>query len=270
MFPINSKDNRHIKAAVRIRNGKEKGLIFVEGRRLAHEAVRSRIRISEAFFSADFLAAPENTGLAGAIADRAKEAFELPAKLFAHICDTKTPQGIALICERPVSSVEDLTKIMESPDSPAPLVMVLDRISNPGNLGSVFRTAEAAGVKAVVTTIGSVDAFAPAVLRGSMGAAFRIPVVEKAELAGILSFLKEKGFRIFVTRADGATPFYEADWSLPAAIVFGSEAHGIQEEAERIADVSVSIPMEEGVESLNLGVSAGIILFEARRVRRSG
>lgn len=264
MLPVSSKDNRHYKSAIRVRNGKEKGLVFVEGKRLALEAVKSRFRILEAFFSNEFLASGAD-GLIGAISDRADHSFSLPQKLFNSLAETKSPQGIALICARPEAGLDDLFHRKESGDWSVPAIIVLDRISNPGNLGAVLRTAEAAGAIGAVTTAGSVDAFSPAVLRGSMGAAFRLPVVEKQDLRQVTDRLRSDGFRIAATAAGSGEDYSKVDWSVPTAIVFGSEAHGLAESASGLADISISIPMEDEVESLNLAVSCGIILFEVRR-----
>ena len=263
MLPLASKDNRHFKSAVRVRNGKDKGLIFVEGRRLAVEAVRSRLKIAEAFFSRSFAASNENAGVLGAVEDRAGSSFELSDKLFDQLADTKTPQGIALICERPSHSLENLR--IER-DGAMPLAVVLDRISNPGNLGAVLRTAEAAGASCVVTTMGSADAFAPAVLRGSMGAAFRLPIVEKRPLEEIAAWARSQGAALAATSAEGTKDYTEADLVRPLAIFFGSEAHGLDSAAVEW-DETVRIPLERDVESLNLAVSAGIILFETKRRR---
>jgi TrmH family RNA methyltransferase len=265
MLSITSKDNRHFKSAVRVRNGKEKDLIFVEGRRLASEAIRSRLKIREAFFSKDFISSENSLGLVGAIEERAEDAFELPEKLFNTLADTKSPQGILLVCDRPASSLDLIAGKLSGEGEGLPLVVVLHKISNPGNLGAVLRTAEAAGAAGVITTQGSVDAFSPAVLRGSMGAAFRLPVVEKLTTADVFSWAKEHGARIVGTAADAESDYSAQDWKKASVVLFGSEAHGMKDAGSEPADILIRIPLEDGVESLNLAVSAGIILFEAKR-----
>jgi TrmH family RNA methyltransferase len=265
MLSITSKDNRHFKSAVRVRNGKEKDLIFVEGRRLASEAIRSRLKIREAFFSREFASAESSLGLVGAIEERADDAFELPDKLFSGLADTKSPQGVLLVCERPSASLEKIGSRLADSDRGIPVVVVLHKISNPGNLGAVLRTAEAAGAAGVITTQGSVDAFTPAVLRGSMGAAFRLPVVEKLSTDDVFAWARESAATIIGTAADAGSDYSSQDWGRSTVVIFGSEAHGMQDSDSERADLNVRIPLEDGVESLNLAVSAGVILFEAKR-----
>lgn len=265
MLSITSKDNRHFKSAVRVRNGKEKDLIFIEGRRLASEALRSRLKIREAFFSRDFASAENSLGLVGALDERADDAFELPEKLFNSLADTKSPQGVLLVCERPVASLAKIADGIAGENDGLKLAVVLEKISNPGNLGAVLRTVEAVGAAGVITTPGSVDAFAPSVLRGSMGAAFRLPVVEKLAMKEIFSWAREIGARVIGTAADAGSEYTSVDWNKPTVAVFGSEAHGIHDEEKEGVEEMARIPLAEGVESLNLAVSAGIILFEAKR-----
>lgn len=261
MKVITSKDNPKVKAAIKVRRGKDRNNIFVEGRRLAEEALSSGIPVRAAFFSSGFLSAEENLSLATVISRGPTPAFELDDKLFHSLADTASPQGIVLICSRPVATLEDLAA--QAP--PLPVTVFLDRASNPGNLGAILRTTEAAGATGVITSAGSVDAFSPAVLRGSMGASFRVPVAEKVPEAQAFDWARRKGLKVIVAASDAVKSYLEADLTSPSLIVFGSEAHGTSPAAMEAADEKIMIPMENGVESLNLAVSAGIVLFEARR-----
>ena len=180
--------------------------------------------------------------------------FQVSDEVMAAMSATETPPGIlATIAVKPV------------PIPPRPsLIVILDAMTNPGNLGTVLRTAAAAGVGAMLLSPGCVDIYNPKVVRGSMGALLRFPVhqVEWQEIAAIV-----KHMHVWVAAAEGATVYSEVDWREPAALIIGSEAHGAGNEAYKLADGSVSIPMSNKTESLNAAIAAGIIIFEAARQR---
>lgn len=260
---ISSKDNPQIKAAVKIRSGKVRDRIFVEGKRLSEEALGSGIPVRAAFFSRSFLESGQERDLTQTFSRGSVAAFELSDSVFRVISDTPSPQGVALVCERPVHRLDDIMP----KTGEVPLILFLEGISNPGNLGAVIRTAEAAGATGVITSVGSVDAFGPAVLRGSMGASFRLPVVERTGVAEACEWAKRKGIKVIATAANSDAIYTEADLTGPSMLVLGSEAHGFGDAVIERAAETIGIPMAKGVESLNLAVSAGIILFEARRQR---
>src|SRR6478672_6712257 len=160
---ITSRDNGRLMAARRVRDGRDKFRIFVEGRRLAEEALRSGLKITECFLSEGF----DDPGLAGNIT---APRFRVPEKIFKTVTDTETPQGIILVAERP--SMRPFTKSL------LPMTLFLTEINNPSNLGAILRTAESAGVSHVVLSKGSTDPYAPKALRASMGSAFRISIEE--------------------------------------------------------------------------------------------
>ena len=143
-------------------------------------------------------------------------------------------------------------------------MLILDSITNPGNLGTMLRTAAAAGVDAVLLTSGCVDIYNPKVVRGSMGALLRLPVhqLEWDDMARAVDRM-----RIWVAEAGGSRAYTAVDWRQPSALIVGNEAHGAGDDAYTLADGSVSIPMSVETESLNAAIAAGIILFEAARQR---
>lgn len=263
MQRITSRDNEKIKHALRVRGGKEPGEIFIEGKRLAAEALGSGLLLEYAFIASDLLAREGEDELKRALAGSGVPVYELPNKLLASIADTESPQGIILIGQRPSAGLSEAF----ASDRPGglPIVLLLSRVNNPGNLGAILRTAEAAGVRNVITSAGSADAFSPKALRASMGSAFRLRVVEKAEEIDVISLAKRAGFVVSGTTADGAAAHTAIDWNQKRLLVFGSEASGISPELEATLDERIAIGMEKPVESLNLAVSAGVILFEARR-----
>lgn len=253
---IESRDNQKLKYARKVRDGKIAGSIFIEGLRLAEEVLRSDLQINDVFFTGEPAKnAPE-------LLDKFANAnlFEVSPKIFDSICDTKNSQGIILIGDKPASGKE----IIEIDKIP-PLVVMLHRINNPGNLGAILRTCEAAGVSNVIITENSADVFSPKSLRGSMGAAFRLRLWTNAGFVEALNWAKTENLISICADVNSQTSFRSVDWKKPRLLIFGSEAHGLSSEERNLIDESLIIPMENEVESLNLAVSCAVILFEAKR-----
>lgn len=252
---IKSKDNAKLKLAREVRDGRNSEMIFVEGFRLAGEGLRSQIAVRLCLVSEDVDAG--NELLRQVAAANIPTAF-VAAKLFAGVADTKTPQGIIMLAERP--AVSKLNDVLGKG-----LVVLLKQANDPSNVGSILRTAEAAGVEAVVLTKGSADAFSPKALRASMGAAFRVPVVQNAEFADAVRQAKNSGMTVTAADIKGDKDYTEIDRQSDRLLVFGSEAHGLDDAELSLVEEVIKIQMKNGVESLNLAVSAAIIMFEAAR-----
>jgi TrmH family RNA methyltransferase len=246
---ITSRDNGRLMAARRVRDGRDKFRVFVEGRRLAEEAVRSGLKVTECFLSEEFDEAD--------IAFVNAPTFRMPEKVFKTVADTDTPQGIILIAERPTGSSNGKGSL--------PITIFLTEVNNPSNLGAICRTAEAAGVRNIILSKGSADPYSPKALRASMGSAFRLGILEGATLEDAVSVAHRQRSVVTGTSLDVNASYLDVDWSRPRLLVFGSEAHGLSESEGMLLDEAIRIPMASDVESLNLAVSAGIILFEARR-----
>ena len=169
--------------------------------------------------------------------------------------DTETPAGILAVLP---------LKPLQLPSSPT-LLLILDRVRDPGNLGTMLRTAGAAGADGILLTSGTVDAYNPKVVRAGMGAHLRLPIKQAAwaEIDRITDDMT-----VWVASADGSSAYDEVNWRRPCALIIGSEAHGAGPEAERVADGSVYIPMHATTESLNAAIAAAVILFETARQRR--
>ena len=250
---ITSRDNRRLAEARKVRDGKVADKMFVEGTRLVREALRSDIAIEECFFSDDFHDDELRNAFHGPV-------FELPAKLFRSIADTDNSQGVIVIAKRPNAS-----SLRPSVASLLPVVIYLHEINNPANLGAVIRTAEAAGAGGVIISNNSADVFSPKALRAAMGSSFRMPIWENAGLEDILRWAKENGYITTAADVSAGTTYTSVDWEKPRLLVCGSEAHGLTTAQLDRVNEKISIPMRHGVESLNLAVSAGVILFEAKR-----
>ena len=254
---LTSRDNSRLVNARKVRDGKVREQIFIEGRRLVSEALSSTLAIDECFVSEDF----RDPELLDAVAERTDAIAQLPTRIFASFCDTDHSQGIILIANRP-NAVKDLTL----GNSALPVVIFLNEINNPSNLGAVLRAALAAGVAGVIVSKNSADIYSPKSLRAAMGASFRLPIWDNAAFEDVLRWAKTK--ELITTAADvsaAAVKYSEVNWKTPRLLILGSEAHGLSKGELAAIDEKIKIPMENRVESLNLAVSAGVILFEAKR-----
>lgn len=257
---ISSRDNAKLKHARSVRDGKAGGEIFVEGVRLVAEALRSDTKITAALVTVDFASSPESAGILEQLQIKRVPVLKVAARAFDSIADTESPQGIVVLAERPNYGLATL-------QPPTSLVVFLEKINNPSNLGAVIRTAEAAGVAAVITSRDSADAFSPKSIRASMGSCFRLPVIERVSFSEAVGWAREAGFETTAADIGGTKSYIEIDWKIPRLLIFGSEAHGLSERELAQVDQKVVIPMANSVESLNLAVSAGVLLFEAKRQR---
>lgn len=245
-----------------MRDGAVDDLIFVEGLRLAEEVLRSQLKISDVFFTGEFAKTERGAEFLQNI--ETSKCFEVSAKIFDSLADTKNSQGVILICEKPETDrtiVENVvSKLLKTP-----LLVLLHQINNSSNLGAILRTCEAAGVSGVITTNNSANAFSPKALRGAMGASMRLPMWTNADFFAVLDWARAKSLISICADVNAKTSYLETDWKKPRLLIFGSEAHGLNSEEFARIDESLLIPMANRVESLNLAVSAGVILFEAKR-----
>jgi TrmH family RNA methyltransferase len=227
----------------------------IEGLRLIEEALKAGVVPAFVFFTSDLSGSQRGRELLAVIENLPSECFVVTDKVMRALSDTVSPQGTMAV----VPFLELLL-----PGNPW-LVLVVDRVRNPGNLGAILRSAEAAGVGQVVLTPATVDVYNPKVVRGATGAHFYLPIatgVSWSEIAGTL-----EGRQILLAEAKGEKVYYDVDWTKPSALIVGSEAEGANQEAERIAAERIVIPMEGEAESLNVAIAAAVILFEAARQR---
>jgi TrmH family RNA methyltransferase len=189
---------------------------------------------------------------------------EVPERIFASMADTKNSQGVILVAERPPT--ENGSSIMSAlASAKLPLVIFLNEINNPSNLGALLRTAEAAGAAGVIASRNSADVYSPKALRAAMGSAFRLAIWDLAEPNEVFRWARENGLVPTATDASAMIDHTDLNWRTRRLLIFGSEAHGLDNLDRQEIQEMIRIPMEPQVESLNLAVSAGVILFEARR-----
>ncbi len=185
--------------------------------------------------------------------------------VFQHLSDTRTPQGILAVVQQLHYEIDDLFGNQGKPS----LVIVLENVQDPGNLGTIIRTAEAAGVTGILMSSGCADIYNPKVTRSTMGSIFRVPFVYTQDLHASLEHLKIKGVQLFAAHLKGSTGLYDQSYTGPSAFLIGNESKGLTAETVALADQAVRIDMSGEVESLNAAIASAIMMFEARRQRTS-
>jgi TrmH family RNA methyltransferase len=244
--------------ALKVRGGGK--VCLLEGPRLLGEALAAEVKIEEVAVTP---AAEEHPAVATTLATlrgRGIPVRRLAAGLIASLSEAASTQGVLALAHPPASDEKRLF-------SGRPLVVVADAVQDPGNLGGLLRTAEAAGASGAYLTAGCADPFSWRALRGSMGSALRLPMIRGLAAEEVLDRLEERGVRVFATTADGETRYDEADLTGPTALVFGRESSGLSAPLAQRTSARLRIPLASGVESLNVGVAAGLVLFEAARQR---
>ncbi len=243
-------------------------LALLEGPRLLSEALDAGARVVTVAASARLERTPAGRELLVRLEQRRIELRWLDDVLLASLSEVESAQGVLALVARPRFDEARLFA------APAPLLLVAVGVQNPGNLGALLRTAEAAGAHGAYLTSGCADVFGWKALRGSMGSALRLPHVAGLELADVLTRLRARNVRIAAaapeTNAAGTNslPYTHCDWRAALALLVGNEGAGLPDVALRAADLRLTIPMAGAVESLNVGVAAGVLLFEAARQRR--
>lgn len=237
------------------------GGVAIEGTRIIEEAIRSGLKFQAIFFSESGRA--HATRLLPQISSHV-EALLLPDDVFSSAVSTETPQGVAALVKVKPARMEDLLE----PVNQDLLLAGIAGLQDPGNLGTIIRCAEAFGVRAVLLGEKTVSPFNAKAVRASAGSLFRTPLI-KVPLAETLSRLKETGVRVLATSSHKGRPLPEADFTGRAMVVIGNEGAGVPPEILSAADQVITIPHSARVESLNAGIAASIVLYEAARQRTS-
>ena len=236
------------------------GLAVLEGAKLAEEALDARVQIIECAVAPDALAGP-HAALVARLEEGGAAVRVLAPDVLGALSEAHTSQGILAIARRPAFDEERIYR-------DTPLIVVGVGIQNPGNTGALLRTAEAAGATGAYLTAGSADAMSWKALRGSMGSAFRVPHVSGLGPDDALGRLAAHGVTTIAAVASRGDRYDAMDFTGPVAFLFGNEGAGLPAEVAARADRRVAIPMAPPVDSLNVAVAAGILLFEAGRQRR--
>ena len=182
-------------------------------------------------------------------------------EVFAKMADTQTPQGILTVLEQPSY---DLTQLLEQPE---PLFLILENLQDPGNLGTMIRTGEGAGITGVIMNQQTVDIFNPKTIRATMGSIFRVPFVYVPELSTVLTQIHERGIHTYAAHLKGQKSYDSFSFREPTAFLIGNEGNGLTKEISDQAGQYLKIPMEGKVESLNASIAAALLMYEAHRQR---
>ena len=244
---------KYIRSLARRRIRQQEGRFVVEGTRLLEDMVRAGTQPALVLYTAAWAGSPPAQQLLPVLNSAADGCWLASDAVLAACSDTQTPQGVLAV-----------VPIVENQPKPG-LILVLDQVRDPGNLGTILRSAEAAGVGQVLLSPGTVDLYNPKVVRGAMGAHFRLPAAYLT-WADIAARVAQR--QVWLADSAGPVPYDTVDWLAPSALIVGGEAAGAGTQAAALATGRVSIPMTGDVESLNAAMAATTILFEAARQRR--
>jgi TrmH family RNA methyltransferase len=279
---ITSRENKWLKmfrAGLRGTGPEGEDALPVEGRKLVEDSLRSGLEAVALLVSEsgerelEYILRAASESVAGIPRARVLRTTD---KLFESVSGTETPQGVAALFRQPAWQFEDVLRGAASGDGAfragAPLLVVMAAVQDPGNVGTIVRSAEAFGATGVVTTRGSADPWSPKAVRASAGSALRLPLLRGMAIPVLLAQLRVAEVKIVAAssrvtaevgeESDGAVDLRDA-----VAIFIGNEGAGLPAEVERAADARISIPIAESVESLNAGIAASIVLYEAARQR---
>lgn len=254
---ITSTSNVQMKQIVSLlKKAKERKIqqaFVIEGKKMFEEICEQKERVRKAYFSESYWKETYENQTLPVVP------YEIVAdSVFDAIAETVTPQGVLAIVEMPQYSLEQMVKN-------AGTLVLLEDLRDPGNLGTILRTAEAAGVAGVILSKESVDIYNPKVIRSTMGAVYRVPFIYVEDFKGLLLELKEQKVRLLAAHLQGTKTLDKADYSGKVGILIGNEANGLSDEVASLAEEKVIIPMAGDVESLNAAVAAALLMYEAFR-----
>ena len=238
----------------------EDGIYIVEGLRMFVEAPQDKVR--EVYVSESFYKKKREELCLDAWG---KKLEILSDSVYGHVSDTKTPQGVLVVMEQMKYSLEE---VIAGKEGRASLLMVLDNLQDPGNLGTILRAGEAAGVTGVVMSSDCVDIYNPKVIRSTMGSIYSMPFIYVEDLPTVVKMLGEKEIHTYAAHLKGKRSYEEEDFTKGTAFLIGNEGNGLRDEVADAAEIYVKIPMCGEVESLNAAIAASVLMFEAARQRR--
>lgn len=247
---ITSKTNEYIKYIKSLhlkKNRDESNEFIVEGPKMVKEVVSSDMKVKKVIICEEIFTEPVDVGN--------NDVEFVSSNVFEYISDTKTPQGIMAIVEKRDNSNIGYVDTM----------FALDNVQDPGNLGTIIRTLDCAGINNLLLSSGCADEYNPKVIRSTMGAIFRVNVFSDLNLKSELEKLKDQGYNIIVTSLEGATNMFEHKFEGKNIVVIGNESNGVSKEIQELANVRIKIPMLGQTESLNAGVAASLVAYEIMR-----
>lgn len=260
IIPIESTANPLVKRIRGLSNRaarRKSGLFIIEGVKVIDEALSRGAGIEDLVVSKTYLESGDHQ-----ILKDAQRVFLLNDKLFAELTDTETPQGVLAIARMHQCREDDLFK------GSTPLVVILDRIQDPGNLGTIFRTALAFSASGLILSHGTVDPYNSKVVRAASGALFAMPFLSGLSLGEAITLVRDRGLKVVALTAPAEKTIGDLELSAPTAFILGNEGQGIEKDALEAADETAMIEISGESESLNVAIAASVALYEARSQRR--
>ena len=261
--PITSKDNRLIKQLRSLSDPqvrRQEKVFTIEGVKMVEEALRDRAGVKQVIASPS-LTRHHGRGIIKLAEEAGIDLLWISDRLMDSVAESKTPQPVLALVDMREQSEDSLL------DHPARLIVVCHQLQDPGNLGTIIRTAEAAGASGVAITQHTVDAYHPKTVRASMGSILRLPVARLTDINLFLGKCSKKGFQTAALVLGGSTTHFALDLTKPTAVILGQEGSGLEERVLKDVQHRVRIPMAETIDSLNVATSAAVILYEALRQR---
>lgn len=254
---ITSTSNSQVKYLVQLQNKskirKENKEFVVEGFKMVEEAPKERV--IKIYVSENFKNSNEE-----ALEKLGVDYEVVSDNVFSQMSDTKTPQGILAIVKMLEYSIDDLF-------NDAPLIAIVENLQDPGNLGTIIRTGEGAGISGVLMSANTVDIYNPKTIRSTMGSIFRVPFVYESDFLEAIDYIRNKNVTVYAAHLDGKNSYTVEKYSKPSAFLIGNEGNGLSDAAAKKADVLIKIPMCGKVESLNAAIATTVLLYEAKRQR---
>ncbi|MDD7718516.1 MAG: RNA methyltransferase [Eubacteriaceae bacterium] len=260
MREIRSKDNRIFKETLKLSQKKyrdREGLYIVEGENLVGEAMEYGL-VKSIFVSEDKADFYRDRGL---LKEARGDTYLVEPKLFDRLAQTETSQGILAVVSKSLYDPETLVKNEKGNSN----YVVLDRLQDPGNIGTIIRTAEGAGYSGVMVLKGTADVFSPKTVRAAAGSVFRNPIIQVEDNRELRKLCDRLGLKLVVTGFDTDKFYFDEDISQNTALVIGNEGNGVSGELMEMSDVRIKIPMMGNLESLNASVAAAILMYETQR-----
>jgi RNA methyltransferase, TrmH family len=264
MSPITSLQNPRVKDAVRLRDGRHRekqGRILIDGARELRRAIAAGVKLLEMFVCEPLCHSDDARELLAALPHCGGDVWHVSEAVFERLAFGQRTEGVLGVAEMPRPTLATLEL-----EQSCPLIAVLEGVEKPGNVGAVLRSADAAGVSAVVVANGRTDLFNPNAIRASLGTIFTMPVCE-ATSGEVLEWLRQRRFQIVAARVDGSVRYTEVDCRGPTAIVLGAEAVGLSPIWSGEGITAVHLPMLGAADSLNVSATAAVLFYEALRQR---
>jgi len=261
--PITSKDNatiKHLHALSEPKHRKKEQAFLIEGVKMVEEALRDNLGV-KMIVASPSLVQHHGKGVLKLAENRSVEVLWVSERLMDSIAESKTPQPVMAVVNMKASSEQGLLT------NNAGLIVLVHQLQDPGNLGTIIRTAEAVGASGVAITPNTVDPYNPKAIRASMGSILRVPVVHSVDASAFILICKQKGFQTVATVLTGRTTHFDIDLKKPTVMVLGQEGAGLPQDIMADIDLQVRIPMSSTIDSLNVATAAAVILYEAFRQR---